>query len=66
MPMKELLLTLSLTAALLVVALGFVASAPSSLEQCFAGAWRTPPATFLWTRVGLLMISASLLVVALG
>ncbi len=63
MPM-EVLLGLSLLASLLVVRLGTRVSNVRDLKQIRVELRLRPPAAFLWTRVALLVLSATLLVMA--
>ncbi len=59
-------LGLSVLASLLVVQLGPRPSGDGKLKQMFAGVARRPPAHFLRIRVALLVLSAALLVMAVG
>ncbi len=68
MTMRLVLLGLSMIAALLVVQLG-PRPQPNenrNLKRAFAGITRRPATHFLRTRVALLVLSAALLVMAIG
>ncbi len=60
------LLDLSVLAALLAVALGPRLNRDRKVEQVLAAVRRRPPQQFLRTRVALLVLSAGLLVMAVG
>ncbi len=67
MTMRLVLLGMSMLASLLVVQLGPrpQPNADRNLKRILAEFARRPPAHFLWTRVTLLVLSATLLVMAI-